>query len=92
MVDPVTGCPNLMVHSSCVKLIDQLQSAKKNEKKPDDLDDKRIKTKGRVHHWDLLDALRYLCMSRPQKLTSAERAMGHKSQAQGFARHYGYFQ
>ena len=92
LVDPLTGLPNLLVHSSCVKLIDQLIAAKKHEKKPDDLDDKRIKTKGRVHHWDLLDTLRYICMSRPHKLTSAERAMGHKSQAQGFARHYGYFQ
>jgi hypothetical protein len=92
LVDPLTGLPSLMVHSSCVKLIDQLVSAKKNEKKPDDLDDKRIKTKGRMHHWDLLDALRYICMSRPQRLTRAERAMGHKTQAQGFARHYGYFQ
>lgn len=91
LMDPMTGKPNLMVHSSCVKLIDQLVSAKKHEKKPEDLDDKRIKTKGRVHHWDLLDTLRYICMSRPQRLTSAERAMGHKTQAQGFARHYGYF-
>lgn len=92
LVDPVTGRPNLYVHSSCVKLIDQIQSAKRHEKKPDDIDDKRIKTKGRVHHWDLLDTLRYICMSRPQKLTIQERAMGHKTQAQGFARHYGYFQ
>ena len=92
LVDPVTGRPNLMVHSSCVKLIDQLVSAKKHEKKPDDLDDKRIKTKGRVHHWDLLDTLRYICMSRPQKLTIQERSMAHKTAAQGFARHYGYFQ
>jgi hypothetical protein len=92
LVDPVTGRPNLMVHSSCVKLIDQLVSAKRHEKKPDDLDDKRIKTKGRVHHWDLLDTLRYICMSRPQRLTLTERSMGHKTAAQGFARSYSYFQ
>ena len=91
LVDPMTGIPNLLVHSSCVKLIDQLVSAKKHEKKPDDLDDKRIKTKGRVHHWDLLDTLRYVCMSRPQRLTIQERAFGHKTAAQGFARYHGYF-
>ena len=91
LVNPLTGKPGLMVHSSCTKLIDQLVSAKRHEKKPDDLDDKRIKTKGRVHHWDLLDTLRYMCMSRPQKLTLTERAFGHKTEAQGFARYHGYF-
>lgn len=92
LVDPMTGEPNLLVHSSCVKLIDQLLSAKKHEKKPDDIDDRRIKTKGRTHHWDLLDVLRYICMARPQRLTVQERSMTHKEQSQGFARHYGYFQ
>lgn len=92
LIDPVTGEPNLMVHSSCEKLIDQIMSAMRNEKKPDDIDEKRVKTKGRTHHWDLLDTLRYICMSRPQRLTIQERSMGHKNQAQGFARHHGYFQ
>lgn len=91
LVDPVTGEPNLIVHSSCVKLIEQLQSAKRNEKKPDDIDEKRIKTKGRTHHWDLLDTLRYLCMARPHRLTIQERSMGYKSKAQGFAKVYGQF-
>lgn len=92
IIDPETQEPNILIHSSCVKLIDQIMSARRNDKKPDDIDDKRIKTKGRTHHWDLLDVLRYICMARPQKLTIQERSMGHKSQAQGFARHYGYFQ
>lgn len=92
IVDPVSGEPNLLVHSSCVKLIDQILSAKRNEKKPDDIDDKRIKTRGRTHHWDLLDVLRYICMARPQKMTVQERAMAHKTEAQGFARYRGYFQ
>jgi hypothetical protein len=91
IIDPVTGLPNLMVHSSCEKLVDQLLSARKNDKKPDDIDDRRIKTKGRMHHWDLLDTLRYICMSRPQRLTIQERSMGHKTAAQGFQRHHGYF-
>lgn len=91
IVDPMTGEPNLVVHSSCVKLIEQIQSAKRNEKKPDDIDDKRIKTKGRYHHWDLLTTLRYLCMARPHRLTIQERAMGHKTAAEGFARAYGHF-
>lgn len=92
VLDPMTGLPNLMVHSSCKLLIDQLLSAKVNEKKPDDIDDRRIKTKGRKHHWDLLDTLRYICMSRPQRLTLQERSMSHKTAAEGFQRHYGYFQ
>jgi hypothetical protein len=91
IVDPLTGLPNLMVHSSCAKLIDQILSARRNDKKPDDIDDKRIKTKGRTHHWDLLDTLRYICMSRPQRLTIQERAMSHKTAAQGFEKSYGYF-
>ncbi len=92
IIDPVTGEPNLMVHSSCEKLIDQIMSAMRNEKKPDDIDEKRVKTKGRTHHWDLLDTLRYMCMARPQRLTIQERSMGHKTQAEGFSRYYGYFQ
>jgi len=91
-VDPETGEPNLLVHSSCKRLIEQLLTARKNEKKPDDIDDKRLKSMGRTHHWDLLDVLRYICMSRPQVLTQQERAMGHKTAAQGFARYHGYFQ
>lgn len=91
IVNPDTGSPDILIHSSCVKLIDQLMSAKRHDKKPDDIDDKRIKTKGRVHHWDLLDVLRYMCMARPQRLTLQERSMGHKTQSQGFARHYSYF-
>ncbi len=91
IINPMTGLPNIMVHSSCEKLIDQLLSAKKHDKKPDDIDDRRIKTKGRTHHWDLLDTLRYICMSRPQRLTIQERSMGHKTAAEGFQRHYGYF-
>jgi hypothetical protein len=91
IINPMTGLPNIMVHSSCKLLIDQLLSAKKHDKKPDDIDDRRIKTKGRMHHWDLLDTLRYICMSRPQRLTIQERSMSHKTASEGFQRHYGYF-
>ena len=92
MLDPHTNEPNLLIHSSCVKLIDQLLSVKQHDKKPDDIDDSRITTKGRKHHWDLLDALRYLLMARPQRSTLNERAMQHKTEAQGFQRYRGYFQ
>tara|TARA_R110002020_G_scaffold125878_2_gene283305 strand:- start:85 stop:2106 length:2022 start_codon:yes stop_codon:yes gene_type:complete len=91
LINPDTGAPQLLVHESCVKLIEQLLTARINPKKPDDIDDKRIKSKGRTHHWDLLDALRYLLMSRPQALTIQERGMRHKTSAQGFARYHGYF-
>ena len=71
--------PRLMVHSSCKGLIEQLLTARKNEKKPDDIDDKRIKSRGRVHHWDLLDCLRYMLMARPSHFTIAERGMRYKT-------------
>ena len=47
--DPLTGIPGLLVHESCVLLIDQLLSARINERKPDDIEDKRIQSKGRTH-------------------------------------------
>ena len=87
LIQPETGEPNLLVHTSCVRLIEQLLTARIN-----DIDEKRLKSKGRMHHWDLLDALRYLLMSRPQALTIQERSMRHKSSAQGFERYRGYFQ
>ena len=92
LINPETEAPQLLVHESCVKLIEQLLTARTNPKKPDDIDEKRIKSKGRTHHWDLLDALRYLLMSRPQALTIQERSMRHKTSAQGFERYRGYFQ
>lgn len=92
LINPQTGEPGLLVHESCVKLIEQLMTARLNPKKPDDIDEKRVKSKGRMHHWDLLDCLRYLLMARPQAMTIQERAMRHKSQAQGFQRYRGYFQ
>lgn len=91
LLDPDTKQPGLLVHESCEKLIDQLISARINPKKPDDIDEKRVKTKGRMHHWDLLDCLRYLVMARPCRKTMVERAMDHKSAAQGFAKYRGYF-
>lgn len=91
LIQPETGEPNLLVHTSCVRLIEQLLTARINPKKPDDIDEKRLKSKGRMHHWDLLDALRYMLMSRPQALTIQERSMRHKTSAQGFERYRGYF-
>ena len=91
LINPETGVPNLLVHTSCVRLIEQLLTARVNPKKPDDIDEKRLKSKGRMHHWDLLDALRYMLMSRPQSLTIQERSMRHKTNAQGFERYRGYY-
>ena len=91
LVDPDTGLTGILIHSSCVLLIDQLASARRNDKKPDDIDEKRIKTKGRMHHWDMLDCLRYMCSSRPSHLTIAERNMRYKTSAQEDKRYQGYF-
>lgn len=63
---PEGGKPMLFVHSSCVKLIDQLMTAVAKENNPNDIDEARIFSHGRRHHWDLLDCLRYLCMARPR--------------------------
>lgn len=51
------GRPMLYVFSTCVHLIRTLPSAQHDERKPEDLD-----TDGEDH---AIDALRYLCMSRP---------------------------
>jgi len=91
-VNPDDGLPMILIHSSCKKLIDQLSTARSNEKKPDDIDERRLKSHGRTHHWDLLDTLRYLCMARPQRETIQTRSLGHKSEAEGFSRYRGYFQ
>ncbi len=92
LVNPMTGIPDLLVHESCVRLIEQLMTARTNPKKPDDIDEKRVKSKGRTHHWDLLDTLRYMLMARPQRMTMQDRSLSHKSEAEGFRRYRGYFQ
>ena len=88
-IDPETQVPSLYIHESCERLIEQLMTARKNEKKPDDIDEKRLKSKGRYHHWDLLDALRYMLMARPQRTTIQERSWGIKQD--GFEKYRGYF-
>lgn len=62
---PEGGEPQLFIHKSCEKLIDQLMTAMAKENNPNDIDESRIYSHGRKHHWDLLDCLRYLCMARP---------------------------
>lgn len=86
-----TGEPQILIHSSCKILIEQLMTARKNEKKPDDIDDKRIKSKGRVHHWDMLDCLRYMLMARPSHFTIAERSMRYKEVDTTAQRYQSYF-
>ena len=90
MINPQTEMPQIMIHSSCTILIEQIMTARKNDKKPDDIDDKRIKSKGRVHHWDMLDCLRYMLMARPSHFTIAERGMKYK-QSTVADNAYGYF-
>ena len=82
--------PQLMIHSSCKILIEQLLTARKNDKKPDDIDDKRIKSKGRVHHWDMLDCLRYMLMARPSHLSIQDRSLRYKNNNNA-NRHLNYF-
>jgi hypothetical protein len=65
----ITGEPTLYVHESCKKLIDQLMSAQSKITNPNDIDDVRMFSVGRKHHWDLLDCLRYMCMARPKTVT-----------------------
>ena len=62
----LNGEPMLYVHRNCKRLIDQLQTATPKETNPDDIDQTRIFSMGRKHHWDLLDTLRYMCMARPR--------------------------
>ena len=81
--------PMLLIHSSCELLIDQLESAKIDEKKPDDIDQKRLTSKGRIHHWDLLDSLRYLLMSRPRQVMN--NALDIKAENNGFDKYRSYF-
>jgi hypothetical protein len=83
--------PKLLIHSSCVKLIDQLQSARINSKKPDDIDEARAVSKGRKHHWDLLDVLRYICMARPSTMSFNDRSLKYKTQVNGMEQAWSYF-
>lgn len=63
------GKPSLFVHESCKKVIDQLMTAQSKENNPNDIDESRMFSHGRKHHWDLLDCVRYLCMARPKAVT-----------------------
>jgi hypothetical protein len=78
-VSPDTGFPSIFIHERCVKLIEQLGSARVHPKKPEEIDDSRVTSQGRKHHWDLIDALRYLCMARPSSLAFADRSLKYKS-------------
>lgn len=76
----VNGTPKLFVHESCTKLIDQLLTATARENNPNDIDESRMFSHGRRHHWDLLDCLRYLCMARPQTMTTDSLLQINKAQ------------
>ena len=70
--------PSIYIHERCERLIEQVISSQIHPKKPDDIDDTRAQSKGRKHHWDLLDTLRYLCMSRPSTISFSERSLRFK--------------
>ena len=78
MVNPDTERPTITIHERCVKLIEQLSSARIHPKKPEEIDDSRVVSKGRKHHWDLTDALRYTCMARPSTMSFSDRSLKYK--------------
>ena len=77
----IMGEPTLYIHESCSKIIDQLISAQSKTTNPNDIDDTRMFSVGRKHHWDLLDCLRYLCMARPQSAVQDNLLQASKSTA-----------
>ena len=77
----ISGLPQLFIHKSCGKVIDQLMSAVSKLNNPNDIDDVRMFSKGRKHHWDLLDCVRYLCMARPKTITHDSLLQQSKSTA-----------
>jgi hypothetical protein len=81
LLPDLSGTPGLYVHESCPKLIDQLLSAQSRTSNPNDIDETRMFSVGRKHHWDLLDCLRYLCMARPKSVTSDTLLQASKSNA-----------
>jgi len=90
LLDGLHGAPMIYVHSSCTKLIDQLKTAQAKENSPNDIDDTRMFSLGRRHHWDLLDTLRYLCMARPQTVTQ-DFLMNNVKKTKAWERYNGYF-
>jgi hypothetical protein len=84
------GQPTLFVHEDCEKLIDQLLTATARESKPNDIDESRMYSHGRKHHWDLLDCLRYLCMSRP-RLKSPDSLLNLQKTSQAWDKYNNYF-
>ncbi|WGH49986.1 terminase-like family protein [Pseudoalteromonas phage vB_PtuP_Slicky01] len=86
----IDGTPTLYVHSSCTKLIDQLKTAQAKENNPDDIDDTRMFSVGRRHHWDLLDTLRYLCMARPRTITT-DFLMTNVKKTKSWEKYNGFF-
>lgn len=79
----------LFISEDCVRLLDQINTAVKDEGKTraDDIDQAHGYSFNRRHHFDLLDCLRYLCMSRP----NAQRALGGISGASTWERYNSYF-
>lgn len=80
----------LFISEDCVRLLDQINTAVKDESKTraDDIDQSHGYSFNRRHHFDLLDCLRYMCMSRP----NAQRAMsGGHNNASTWEKYNNYF-
>jgi hypothetical protein len=90
LIPDYDGQYKLYIHTSCTKLIDQLMTAQSKATNPNDINDTRMFSLGRKHHYDLLDCLRYLCMARPRTVTRDTLLQGSKSQA-AWAKHNNYF-
>jgi len=59
--------PDMVIFSTCPRLIQQLNAAQIDEKNPDDIDQRRVGAGKKRHHWDLYDCLRYALMARPTR-------------------------
>lgn len=90
LLEGAYGYPMLYVHESCKKLIDQLKTAQGKENNPDDIDDSRMFSHGRRHHWDLLDTLRYMCMARPRTITQ-DFLMQNVKKTKSWEKYNGFF-
>lgn len=90
LVSPIDNKPTLFIHKDCKKLIDQIKTASPKDTNPNDIDQGRMYSMGRRHHWDLLDTLRYLCMARPRTVISDIMLSSVKA-SKAWDKYNGYF-
>lgn len=90
LLPDLAGKAQLIIHKDCVKLIDQLMTAMSKETNPNDINEARLFSHGRKHHWDLLDCLRYLCMARPKAIMQDQLLLSAK-QSSTWNKYNNYF-